>query len=562
MDIVESVIGRLEHLVFPVSQESLRTTITSMVKYQVQGFKGSELDKQVQIEIITRRYMQAIAKEREPVGVNAALTTGESLTQSSLQSHHHAGLKRGAGGFDRIEELTDMKNRVPMVRVITLPVNGVPRSKFDVNELSNILTKVYIDDIRTEFSIERAAEGKGPVIDRVPKWYRVFSMFKAIPTSSFQSSWLRVHLNPDLLYRYRIPLYVVASRIEEVLGTIGAIVYPPTAIGTFIDIHIGADIDDASKYSKLGTILSLQVGGIDSVDYAYPISENLLTNFRVEEAEATDMGTVYEVKSTAPGYIPALAWSTMIQAMVPDAKIVGNSGRRFISARSRKNLEHIMLRVPMTYADVIDGEPVREADGSITYYFRENLVEEFPYLEHAILEPQTFQSEEEASIFLRQYLVEKHLYWYIEASCSKVQDLFMLKEVDSMRTFTTSPMDCMESLGYLAMRQMLYQEFRDNIGVDSVHVKTIVNNMTLYKNPVSIRRKSLKNDKSEFFTYTTFEEVMKYVANAAFAGEEDHMRSVSSQIITGQPFKIGRGGDILEKGNVFVSMLKTRAKKP
>jgi hypothetical protein len=49
-------------------------------------------------------------------------------------------------------------------------------------------------------------------------------------------------------------------------------------------------------------------------------------------------------------------------------------------------------------------------------------------------------------------------------------------------------MDCMASLGYLAMRNMIFQELVDNINVEPTHIRTIVNNMTLYKEPVSIKR--------------------------------------------------------------------------
>lgn len=119
---------------------------------------------------------------------------------------------------------------------------------------------------------------------------------------------------------------------------------------------------------------------------------------------------------------------------------------------------------------------------------RQRLVDKYPYLRYANLEPITLNTQEEADAFTLNTMSEQHLFWYIEATCSQVQSLFVLPEIDPSRTFTTSPIDCMASLGYLAMRNMIYQELLDNINVEPIHIKTIVNNMTIYKEPVSIKR--------------------------------------------------------------------------
>lgn len=556
MDITEAVYSRLQRLSYPIVHDKLHNTIMDMVHFQVKNLSElSMLKKMMLIDRIVARYIESMAREFDPVGVNAALTIGEKLVQSSLGAKHTAGLRRGATGFDRVEEVSNMKNKSDIVKMITTPINGVPRSREEINELANVIIRISLQDLKDRFEIMRAREGTGDILTRLPSWYRVQVATRAIGVSLLSPLWIRIYLKPNLLYRHRISLPAIVSNLQEELGERGVILYPPSTIGSFIDVHMISDRTEEEYMLRLGTIMALQVGGIPSVSNAHAIFENLLTNLNILEVNPNE----YEVVSAAPEYIPSYAWGSMLQAMVPGIQLVGTTGKRFISNHSLAQLKRMILEVPLMYADVTD--TIVRSEGNITVTFKEELANEFPYLQYANLERVTFTSQEEADQFLLNTMVEFHLFWYIEATCSHVQDLFVLPEVDPTRTFTTSPLDAMASLGYLAMRNMIYQAFIDNVSVNPTHVKTIINNMTLYKEPVSIKRQSLKNDRSEFMTYTTFEDILKYITAAAFAGEIDHMQSVSSHVLTGQEISIGRGGSNLPPvspqnptGNKFVAL--------
>lgn len=572
MDIVEAVYARLSPRVFPIAQERLRASIVDMVKFQAEKIGPlTPLRRQMLIDRIVQKFLMSMAPEHDPVGVNAALTTGENLVQSSLSAKHTAGIKRGATGFDRIEEITNMKNSSDIVKVITTALNGVPRSKEEINELANIIIRIDLQDIASRYEIVTAEVGTTPILQRLPRWYTVFASIYPNIIASLQDTWLRIHIDARLMYKHRISLPEIAGNLQEDLANAGIIAYPPSSVGTYLDIHVPGDISLAQKYTRLASLMALQVGGINTVESAYPIFENLLTNLRVNEVGNNE----FELSSSAPPYIPTYVWEQMIRAMVPDAEPVGSSGRRFFSSYTYNDLQRMILEFPLMYGDVLESRV--EQDGVITLRFREYidvngnsvpLVDYYPYLQYADLTPVTFTNTEEADNFLLENMVEMHLYWYIEAVCSTVQDLFVLPEVDSTRTFTTSPIDCMKSLGYLAMRQMLYTDFRDNISVDPTHIKVIINNMTQYREPVSIRRQSLKNDKSEFLTYTTFEDILKYIMAAAFAGETDHMQSVSAKILSGAQINIGRGGVNLPPvtptnptGNRFLALVQSRERQ-
>lgn len=547
--IVSGVLSRLSDHYFPVSKSVLENEIKKMIVSQISDKEElTELQKQILIESIIKRFHDAVIKNHDPVGVNAALTIGENMTQSSLQSHHHAGLKKGAAGFDRIEEITNMSNKNNIVKVITTPnviqignkTHEIPRSKFEVNEIANMIINIVLNDIIERYEI---MEGE------VPKWYEISKRFKGIAFNP-KPKWIRIYLYKNLLYKYRITLRDVEYSLQQVVHTNGETFVPPIGLGeTYVDIHTSEDISDAEIYKQMSKYLSATISGIESVELAYPIPENLLTNLRVSKIGDGQ----YSVTSSAPSFVPPFVWKQMIKAFIPDAKFVTNTGKEFTSDYSLSDVRKMILSCPMIYADVLKTqEKLRGEDGNDYYRltFREELVDEFPYLEHADLLPHEFDTEEEVNNFLLDVMVDYHYFWYIEAICSKVQDLYVMSEIDSTRTYTTSPLDCQDALGYMAMRSMIFTEFKQNSGVNPIHLKVIVNNITLYKNPVSIRRNSIRNDKSEWMTYTTFEDVLKHLSYAAFVGDEDHMKSVSSQVLTGNMIEIGRGGKNMSKISV------------
>lgn len=561
-DIVDIVIDRLNEDIFPIVSSSLKRDITRMLTPQLEDINSlSPMQKMLLIESIVKRYRDASIKEHEPVGVNAALTTGENLTQSSLQSHHHAGLKRGAAGFDRIEEITNMNNRSNIVKVITTPHNIldtlVPRSKDEMNEIANLLIKVMMDTVVYDYEVVDSA---------LPNWYKIYTAIKAIPMSALKSRWLRIYIDTEIIYKHRISIPAIASVVSDAISTSGYVLYPPIQIGSYIDVHLSTT-NDAEYYMKLSNILSLQVGGIESVEMATPIPENLLTNLHIYEIDYVDDRYIYDLSTSTPAFIPPFAWERMVRSMVPDAHMIGDTGKRFSTSYPYYRIKEMMLQVPMIYADVIDSRSI-DNNGNIVITFNTDIVDTYPYLEYADLSPRTFHTDDDANKFLLEAMVEYHYFWYIEAICEKVQDLYVLPEVDSTRTYTTSARDCMDNLGYMAMRNMIYQEFKDNININPIHIKIIINNMTLYKKPVSIRRQSIHNDKSEWLTYCTFEDVLKYITSAAFAGETDNMQSVSSHVLTGRMIDIGRGGKNLKPvskanptGNRFVQLQLDSAKK-
>ncbi len=545
--IVDAVVERLKSMMFPIMHDRINDDINSMVGIQSAPITMSKLEKDILIERIVTRYKEALMKEHEPVGVIAAQTIAENQVQSSLSSHHHAGLRRGAVGFDRIEQLTSLSN-TGLCKIVPSPIVGdgviAPMPKDRVYELSNTMISINVKNLTSSYEI---VEGEHP------SWYHLYMAINNIIPVSLTKRWMRIHFNMDLMYRYRISLDKVASMIEIQLAKTGVVLYSPIMVGAYIDVHVPDDKTDTSKFRRLAQLLARGVGGIPSVSTAYTLYENLLERISVSQVD----DGVYQVNSGSSMIVPDFAWKYMLEAMVPDAVFMdGYDGRRFSSSLTLGQVRQNIIDVPLKYADIAHQEVHDEENDTYSIEFDQSIVDVYPYLEYADLSPATFSSREEMDDFLLDIMVDRHLFWYIEAICPNIEVIFSLSTVDSYRSYTTSPADCHQTLGYLAMRQMVYEEIRNNIKVNDVWLKTLVNNMTVYKNPVALERYSIRHDRTEWMTFTTFEEVLTWITRASFVGEVDSLNSVSATTIVGQPMNLGRGGTRLNQQNRFERLLK------
>lgn len=554
--LIDQIVIRLQKYSYPILHEKIRNEVVSMIEGQMKSNmmeieRMNTIQKQMLVEQIVKRYKAAMMPENEPVGTLAAQTISENMTQSSLSSHHFAGVKKGATGFARSEELTDLTD-TGLCKIITTAIEfqdgrRIPRDKVALNILANSVINVLLKHLKVKDAI---------IGGEYPKWYRFLLLLMGKSDTLLQPEWVRIYISKDMMYKYRISLSSIAGVLNDMIETYGIALYPPISSldpteQPYIDVHIAADDTKSKKYLRLGELLSVQVGGISSVQTAYPQFINLL-----ERLEILNMGNnTFELVSAAPTYVPDFAWEYMIKSMVPDAEILPRTGgKRFTSNLPIGRLQKMILQCPVKYLDVLKSQEERNGRWYVT--FDESKIDEYPYLEYADLSPHVFDSQQEMQNFLLDIMVERHFFWYMECICSTLFDLFVLPEIDSTRSFTTSPIDCNNTFGYLVMRQMLYNELRENIKVNDLWLKTMLNYMTLYSEPAAIRRQGIRHDKSAWLKYTTFEEVLKYITYAAFMGEEDEGDTVSAQVLRGQVINVGRGGRNLTKSNNFIALKK------
>ena len=132
--------------------------------------------------------------------------------------------------------------------------------------------------------------------------------------------------------------------------------------------------------------------------------------------------------------------------------------------------------------------------------------------------------------------------WYIETDGSNFRKLLGHPLIDMTRLQSNNVWDIYESLGVEAARQFLIDEFLLLMeGINSCHVKLLVDKMTFCGNISSITRYTLRKDESGQMCRASFEESMDHYIKSSFNCEIEKTRGVSASIICGKRANIGTG---------------------
>lgn len=132
--------------------------------------------------------------------------------------------------------------------------------------------------------------------------------------------------------------------------------------------------------------------------------------------------------------------------------------------------------------------------------------------------------------------------WYIETDGSNFRQLLALPIVDMSRLHSNNVWDIYNNLGIEAAREFLVNEFESIMeGINSCHVKLLVEKMTFNGNISSISRYTLRKDECGPLSKASFEESVEHMVKSGFAGEIEKCIGVSASIICGNRAKMGTG---------------------
>jgi DNA-directed RNA polymerase subunit A" len=132
--------------------------------------------------------------------------------------------------------------------------------------------------------------------------------------------------------------------------------------------------------------------------------------------------------------------------------------------------------------------------------------------------------------------------WYIETDGSNFRQLLALPIIDMSRLHSNNVWDIYYNLGIEAAREFLVNEFESIMeGINSCHVKLLVEKMTFNGNISSISRYTLRKDECGPLSKASFEESVEHMVKSGFAGEIEKCIGVSASIICGNRAKMGTG---------------------
>ena len=132
--------------------------------------------------------------------------------------------------------------------------------------------------------------------------------------------------------------------------------------------------------------------------------------------------------------------------------------------------------------------------------------------------------------------------WYIETEGSNLREILAHPLVDSSRCISDSIWEVYNVLGIHATKQLLMKEFMLLMdGINDCHIKLLTDKMCHSGTIRSITRYTMKKENIGALNKASFEEMMEHINNAAFYGETDDTRGVSSSILCGKKTNIGTG---------------------
>jgi len=202
-------------------------------------------------QIIIEQYYKSQIQPGQMVGVDSATSLGEPTTQMTLNSFHSAGKTCAAvtTGVPRFRELLDASKQQKHT-LITFTLNKEPK---DINEAKSICKSFDEKRIHTllKESIPLIYNKMYHNLDESDKyWYDYFTNF--ISNKYLKYNWsIRLNINIELLYEYKLTLKQISDKIEKDLPTCRC-VYSPEYVG-IIDIYIntnGINIDDIISFRK------------------------------------------------------------------------------------------------------------------------------------------------------------------------------------------------------------------------------------------------------------------------------------------------------------------------
>ena len=125
-------------------------------------------------------------------------------------------------------------------------------------------------------------------------------------------------------------------------------------------------------------------------------------------------------------------------------------------------------------------------------------------------------------------------------------DIRYYKYIDLNKTITNDIIAIYNTFGIEGARTALIKEIYNvfksgGSEVNYHHIELLVDVMTNTGYLTSIDRHGINRLDTDPLSRASFEKTMDHLVNAAVFGESDHMRSVSSTIMTGQPIKGGTG---------------------
>ena len=209
--------GKIKKFNIRYQDNKLSKLITSAILYDIFNPKSIIDDYKVSEETIDKIINEMVRDSKlnlaslgKSVGVIAAQSISESMTQASLRAHHAVGQKSAVtGGFDRLKEIISMtKSMKTQSMTIKFKDEYATNTKY-IKQIESLLSQINIDQLRTTIKIYYDPNKEFETIDNIKNTFI---------KSRGKCNWLiRINLNKETLLEKNIIIENILAQITDSL---------------------------------------------------------------------------------------------------------------------------------------------------------------------------------------------------------------------------------------------------------------------------------------------------------------------------------------------------------
>lgn len=467
------------------------------VKQQKPNINMSRLKQYKLISEIWKMIEKSRIQPYKPVGIVAAGSLGENLTQATLKSFSRAGALTGRfaySGIPRIKELLSLSSK-SKDKSMTIIFNKAIRD-YELPMIMSNMTYTVIGDLVISRKV---------IDDNSADWYKHYMHVKG--DIDIDDKFLRIEFDVNSLYSKKISLQSISDKIQEILPTI-EIITSPFHIG-YIDIFLigSTDVKTKLEVDIFPQIASIHLIGIKNINKIYPnfislssdLDDDKIKRYNIQDDELEDISPIITLKD--------------ITKRVKDNKIRLSDSR----------LEYYRPSIEQLFISLKDYEPYIE-DGYLI-------------LNADDIDMDTILDTKIISLHLQ----DTNNHWYLETSGSNMYDVWKLKYVDASKTISNDIIEVYETLGLEAARKMLYDELADNGFISSPHLMLLCDDMSMFGYLNSVDKQGIMLKDPSAIGSMIFEKSMQTAMELSATGAQDPITGLPSSVIVGRLARIGSG---------------------
>jgi len=558
---IEDIVEALPPCLSPCTKiaEKLREQIQNKLRLQLSDVKivdNPEAIEKLKAMIRMQHYNTQVPAG-EPIGLRAAESNAQPLTQGSLNAFHSAGSGSAttyvSKSTDAVRELYNV-SQVRKSDYTLLHFKDKNLTFDDIIMMKSDIEGVTVKDLLISYLPE--GEELRYKKSNEPWWYNLFLDLKRVnfpfnrddefTEDDSRNTFLRLKFDVNKLYKYNITPYTIAHKMEQdyILcipsplneGIIDVFVNANEALKTVIrdttikgKTPLSLNIYNASllfiQITLKPQLKNMYVNGIESVSEIYPYNFNSLQllksqTFRPETKEwRIVIDKYWKIMSGFPisKFINTLKMCNYEIRNITEDYIDVYSDDYFNSENNK-----IREKSPKDVITYYTKKAEEELDSMIEDYNSKNI--EYNYNE--IYPP----------------ILREHRYYYAYSKGCNFMKILSDPRIDTETTVCNNPHQTVRALGIEAGRNLLIKEYNQFFeSVNTHHMVLIADYQTSKGILTAITSKGAARQNIGPLAMASFEQVMEAFTDAAAFGKEEQIKSTSTSIFVGKRMILGTG---------------------